>query len=483
MYTTIVKKFMGLLAVYAVVIVGIFVLQFKWPAPTISKSLSAAANHARKDTPSKESKEHSAPPQSTENTQEKQLPASPFTFNAFTVNSASYPPSVTSLASKTLYEKTLSSIEDALISSFSDAASSDENVTEADAVAFVASLASRSTLNEAVSRVPPQIRHATYRTYLSAPYFGSLTTTYRFLDARLAECRNTLAALSSSGNALSAIEALGMERMTDYILLNASSAPVISTLKMIAGANYFAAEDAASVLLAYNEIYTRKSEIAPQEIDTLLETAVPKCLDAIEKSIKIDNDTITIANGTGEKVLDAMAAIKVGAALIKMGSIEGGAQQDNSTAILSTGMAIVNEYAKDIEGFSLGELSKLAVLLVSPPQYPHTQILSETGKIYAFTCAKSIEYSTSESGNVMDIVANKFDTHYMIISGIKPFASIYIYSLPYHADKRFETYNTSGFVYLPAANTLLLKSRHKTQNETIRLTYGESATAEAKESE
>ena len=36
---------------------------------------------------------------------------------------------------------------------------------------------------------------------------------------------------------------------------------------------------------------------------------------------------------------------------------------------------------------------------------------------------------------------------------------------------RFETYNSSGYVYKFATDTLLLKSRHKSNPETIRLVF------------
>lgn len=66
-------------------------------------------------------------------------------------------------------------------------------------------------------------------------------------------------------------------------------------------------------------------------------------------------------------------------------------------------------------------------------------------------------------------------THYLIINGIQEFKTIYIYDMAFRSDWRFETYNSSGYVYQKNTKTLLLKSRHRSQSETIRFIYRESA--------
>ena len=71
------------------------------------------------------------------------------------------------------------------------------------------------------------------------------------------------------------------------------------------------------------------------------------------------------------------------------------------------------------------------------------------------------------------------DTHYLIIKGIPQFNSIYIYDMAFRTDPRFETYNSSGYVYKKSTETLLLKSRHKAQNEKVKLVYRETRPAPA----
>ena len=57
------------------------------------------------------------------------------------------------------------------------------------------------------------------------------------------------------------------------------------------------------------------------------------------------------------------------------------------------------------------------------------------------------------------------------LKGIPAFQQIFIYDMAFRTDPRFETYNSSGYVYKSDSQTLLLKSRHKSENENIRMSY------------
>ena len=90
--------------------------------------------------------------------------------------------------------------------------------------------------------------------------------------------------------------------------------------------------------------------------------------------------------------------------------------------------------------------------------------------------AANMTYRNDGSGTVtVTIDFPQSYTHYVIINGIQHFKTIYIYDMAFRTDPRFETYNSSGYVYRADTNTLLLKSRHKSQIETIRFIYSDAA--------
>ena len=55
----------------------------------------------------------------------------------------------------------------------------------------------------------------------------------------------------------------------------------------------------------------------------------------------------------------------------------------------------------------------------------------------------------------------------MIIRGIRPFYRIQIHEIDFRTDPRFEMYNSSGYVYDERTRTLLLKMKHKKDDEDI----------------
>ncbi len=63
------------------------------------------------------------------------------------------------------------------------------------------------------------------------------------------------------------------------------------------------------------------------------------------------------------------------------------------------------------------------------------------------------------------------NTHYMIIKGIEPFTGIQLYGVNFRTDPRFESYNSSGYVYDSTTKTLLLKMVHRTETENVVLIY------------
>ena len=107
--------------------------------------------------------------------------------------------------------------------------------------------------------------------------------------------------------------------------------------------------------------------------------------------------------------------------------------------------------------------------------YPHSLVMDKNSNetVWAWTCASNITYEENENSSeaLITVSFKQGDSHYITINGIKPFVGIEIYGLSFHTDPRFETYNSSGYIYNEKTHTLFLKSRHKVSNEKIRLYF------------
>lgn len=106
--------------------------------------------------------------------------------------------------------------------------------------------------------------------------------------------------------------------------------------------------------------------------------------------------------------------------------------------------------------------------------YPHFELLRtlESGNIWAYTVSPEIGYRRDENLTIsLDVEFPVGLSHYAFIAGIAPFRRIQIYNMDFRTDARFETYNSSGYIYRSNSQMLLLKSRHREQHEIVRLFY------------
>jgi hypothetical protein len=104
--------------------------------------------------------------------------------------------------------------------------------------------------------------------------------------------------------------------------------------------------------------------------------------------------------------------------------------------------------------------------------YPHAvSIGAPVNGVWAWTASASV--TASRENNILDIAASfpLGGTHYMLIRGLRPFVKIQLYDIDYRTDPQFERYDSSGWVYSASEQTLLLKLKHRSPVEHIRVFY------------
>lgn len=121
---------------------------------------------------------------------------------------------------------------------------------------------------------------------------------------------------------------------------------------------------------------------------------------------------------------------------------------------------------------SLGP-EELYPVVADNPYYPHeVSFYKEAGAgEWAWTCAPSLALLSGASGSVFTARFPEGQAHYMAVYGIGTFKNIQLYGIDYSADREFEVYNASGFVYDAGSRALYLKMKHKKESEDIRLSF------------
>ena len=327
------------------------------------------------------------------------------------------------LASPTLFQETRNNIKNNLIAQFK-ANTQETNLTEQIAISYVAAQASNGNYNTAIEEVPQTIKKSKTRTYLSAPYFNTLAEMDGILETYIANTDLQISKAAVSGS----LDIFTIRNIANFMYVSKHQNLVEQILARTATADLTAIplSQATGIIQTYVDLYSLKADYA-----AILKPAIENCISRICEACSFANDALTIS------------------------------ENGNFISVSNS--------------FDLRTLANLyPVLFFDNQNYPHFEkIHEENGLItWAWTCTSNFEYKIdSPTSTTISIPFPMGSTHYVIIKGIKKFTSIYIYDIAFRTDSRFESYNSSGYIYKPESMTLLLKSRHKEDIEDVRFDY------------
>lgn len=377
------------------------------------------------------------------------------------------------ISQKSTYDENIRQFKNNLVSSVADAIQNSQSLSEKTYIAYVAELASRGRFAEAVKYVPDSFKRGSQRTYLSAPYFNNLQAMY----PSLAMHNDNMSNMISNAISSKSLSIFTAENLAEYINILSDAQKVHNLLSLpqqilSQEENRATAEPAmtlsqsAGILNVYVKLSLLHSSAAE-----ILSPAIEKCLEVIQESCVLNDSTLTLHDK--DSLASAQLSLETGNALLQLGEF------NSSDDYKRAGYALINTVLSGTQ-LDANALGNAYPVLVSNPAYPHYAVLQRTGSktIWAWTCAQNIGYTTGAQNANSATISVKFDkeeSHYAIFSGIPSFTEIEIYGLSYHSDQRFESYNSSGFIYRESTSTLFLKSRQKSETETIRLTFGRNA--------
>lgn len=367
-------------------------------------------------------------------------------------------------ASKTEWQNSLNTLNSTIISEFMRLSQSDvsfaSSLSEQTVTSYAAAMSNAGRYNEAINTVPVSFVKGTKRTYQSAPFFGTLAKVAPSLEMQMENFKSMISHAIQS----SSCDIFTTNNIAEYFVINDSDAEVARVLALPASLtdNNFTVSQAAGILHVYSVL--KKAELVNAEkLIPVLEPCVKKITDAC----KLDNNKVRLAEN--DTNLSVLAAVNAGNSFIEYGTVEG---LEN---IEKCGYLIVNSYLSDLAGVDLRTMCEIYPIAVHDnPYYPHFEKIRdlEGTPVWAWTIARDIKITQDENRTLfIDIDFPLGLTHYVMVSGIKPFRRIQIYNMDFRTDPQFEIYNSSGYVYKSSMKGLLLKSRHKSQHEIIKLYY------------
>lgn len=332
-----------------------------------------------------------------------------------------------------------------------------ETASEIAITAYVAEMSSQGKFSQAIESVPAAAKTVAKRSYLSAPYFNSLVEMNKTLVMQNENIAYRMNYSLEQGNP----SVFEFDAFSMYIQTR-STPEAVKYLSLLTqeGTSEPTPLQASGIIKLYADLYPISREKAD-----ILQVPAQKALGIIEKYCSIKDDIFSFAQENIE--FSSLDYAKTGDTLIRYGEIIG------NPDICAVGRLMFNI---GISRFDSSDVESFATIYPLAARnnkfYPHIVILEETltEPIWAWTAAQSMTIGTDQTNtSIISLDFPQGDSHYVIINGIKPFKSIEIYGLSFRTDYRFETYNSSGYVYDSKTNTLFLKYRHKAGTEIVKL--------------
>lgn len=366
------------------------------------------------------------------------------------------------IASANVYKNTVESFKTNLINAFKNN-NSDSTLTEQIVVSYIATQSENNNYTQAIEDIPSSYKKNANRTYLSAPYLNNLEDMNATLEKAIRENEKKITDAANNN----ALDIFTLKNIANFMYLHSNSEVVT---KLFQSTEFVEQEDisiaqATGILNVFTDMSNLNSEYAK-----LLVPVVEKCIERITLACSFEGNILTISDN--DTFLSVIQAVETGAALLRYGKIS------HNQTLEKAGYVLVNSYMAESSSFDLRTLANLySILSFENPYYPHFEKIIDNAnqRIWAWTCAKDITWQNNSDGTSdLNFDFEEGLTHYVIIKGLPQFSTIYIYNMAFRTDPRFETYNSSGYVYKKDSQTLLLKSRHKSNPEVISFEYAAS---------
>lgn len=365
------------------------------------------------------------------------------------------------------HQNLIKQFNNSIVSQFSN---NINNLDEASVVAYIAEMGKQGRYIEAINNIPADFKNDSRRTYLTAPTLNNLVAMNKSLvmnNANITYIMNqTFSKFSFDIFEIDQLYAF-LQRQKKEQSTKLLNSAVTSTEKM-------SLMQAIGLLETYCGLKQNNSPLA-----TLLQPIIDTTLKTIERHCTLRDDSLFLHEHS--QPVSLVNVSKAAAALFTYSNIS------HNPIYKTAANLLLNSHLKINPNVDFTTLSSMYLQLNHDNSFiPHELILNPSGypQIWAWTIAQNVTCSVDADKTITLVTSFPSGcSHYMILNGIEPFQEIEIYGLQFRTDPRFESYNSSGYVYDAASKTLFLKQRHKGTRETVKLFYKTQEQQRAVESE
>jgi len=347
-------------------------------------------------------------------------------------------------------------------------------------IALICEAFARGNYASAVAAIPQVFLRGNAKTYESSVYLGNLDQAYRSLSSSE---REKLTRLTRQINEKS-LEFLLEPKVFEYFATRGNTNLFNSALDLVRAINPSSDSPvpALEIMPGIFEGYSFYRTYRP-DTENPFESLVEHCCQVISDLLRKTSDGgwVYVYNEGGDNSQDGSSGpefnLRLGKAILVY------AETAHNTLWAGIGRSLIlsalstADETGETDESHLTELTsaKLYRILCPLDTYPRAMEVSSTsGGIWAWTAAQAV--SGSQQGDILDISVTfpAGETHYMIFRGVRSFSRIQLYGMDFRTDPQFERYDSSGWSYNSTEQTLIVKMKHRSAVENIRIIYREA---------
>jgi len=323
---------------------------------------------------------------------------------------------------------------------------------EDDIIAYCAQALQRGSYTQAVAAIPRDFINSPRESFRSSPFVGGMNTAYRSLASYESTRQNLITRLTREKS----LEVLKEEHILDYLFARNNLAQANEVINIITNASpeMLTPNYSAGLLEVFADIRRWRPSTA-NPIEHLTE----RMLSLISENLNRDNEN-DLVYASAPDGTNSEYSVRLGKALVYWADTT----QDATWSAIGRSLVL-----SALEG---GNAGKNYNVLNPGDYYPRATWLTDSG-LWVWTASPSVRASYI-GGNLN--IASSFPinmAHHLILRGVPPFIKIQIHGTDWRTDPQFEIYDSSGWVYYPQDQTLVLKLRHRSTVENVRIIYVE----------
>jgi hypothetical protein len=323
---------------------------------------------------------------------------------------------------------------------------------EDDIIAYCSESTARGTLTTAISR---NFTNSPDHSYRSAGFTGGMSNAYRLFVENENEKLSLITRLTRERS----LDILKEEHLLDF-LFERSNTPLVNEIIDIiknTETNSIIIDHCPGLL----EIFSDLKHWRPL-IDNPIEHLTEQILFLVSDNLFHDTKEDIVFSLDFEG-MNFDFSLRLGNALVPW------AQAAKNTEWEAIGKSLILSALQS----SADEDGKFYNTLRHAEYYPRAALLTDNGQ-WAWTVSPLVRMSSSADSNINITFSYPVNmTHYVIISGIRPFIRLQLYGTDWRSEPQFERSDSSGWIYYPQNQILILKLRHRTAVENVRLVYWE----------